>query len=113
MEYISKDVEEILLNKKEFIEEVANRCMLTPYVIEEIYNVSSGLIIEKLICGESIDIAHVGKFKLNERGETTYKNLFGKQEKTIEKTVYPTFLICNNIKNRVKNSYKNRQKVRN
>lgn len=105
MEYPLKDMEEILLNKKEFIEEVAKRSMLTPYVIEEIYNVSSGLIVEKLIARESVEIAHIGKFNLKEKGETTYKNLFGEKEKTIPKTIYPIFHVNNNIKNRIKNSY--------
>ena len=49
MVFISKDMEEQLLNKNHFINEVAKRCMVTPYVVDEIFNVSSGVIIENLL----------------------------------------------------------------
>lgn len=102
----SKDAEEHILNKKDFINEVANRCMITPYVVEEIYNVSSGLIAETLIKGEQVEVPKIGKFILKEKKATTYKNLYGGQEKTVEKTVYPLFQVAAWLKTRVKNGNK-------
>lgn len=99
MEYLSKDVEE-MLNKKEFIEEVAKRCMLTTYVVEEIYNVSSGLIAEKLISGESVTIPNIGKFEVREMNA---KNLAFSNSNTC---VYPALKVSNMLKNRIKNGYK-------
>ena len=49
MVLILKDMEEQLLNKKDFTNEVAKRCMVTPYVVDEIFNISSGVIIENLL----------------------------------------------------------------
>lgn len=94
------------MTKNEFIKEVAKRCKIAEYVIEEIYNVSSELTIERLIGGENVELPTMGWFKLKERGEVTYKNLFGNKEKTVDRCIYPTFLLCNNIKNRVKNGHK-------
>lgn len=105
MVFISKDMEEQLLNKKDFTNEVAKRCMITPYVVDEIFNVSSGVIIENLLKGEQVEIPKIGKFILREKKETTYKNLYGNGEKTVGKMIYPLFQITNNIKNRVKNGY--------
>lgn len=102
----SKDAEEVLLNKKDFISEVAKRCMITPYVVEEIYNVSSGLVAETLIKGEQIEIPKMGKFVLKEKKETTYKNLYGGESKTVGKTVYPLFQVASWLKTRVKNGHK-------
>lgn len=105
MVFILRDMEEQLLNKKDFTNEVAKRCMLTPYVVDEILNVSSGVIIENLLKGEQVEIPKIGKFILREKKETTYKNLYGNGEKTVGKMIYPLFQIANNIKNRVKNGY--------
>ena len=46
---------------------------------------------------------------MREKKETTYKNLYGNNEKTIGKMTYPLFQITNNIKNRVKNGYKHKK----
>ena len=94
------------LNKKEFVQEVARRCMLTEYVVEEIFNVSSGLIAEKLIGNETVDIPKCGKFVLKERKASTYKNLCGVNELSIDKIIYPSFQVCGDLKNRVKNGHK-------
>lgn len=106
MELNLNDMEEIQLNKKEFINEVAKRCMVTDYIINEIYNISSELIAEKLISGEEIELPKLGRFHLTTRKATIYKNLFGKKERIIETTTYPIFKICNSLKTRVKNGYK-------
>lgn len=105
MVFILKDMEEQLLNKKEFTNEVAKRCMVTPYVVDEIFNISSGVIIENLLKGEQVEIPKIGKFILREKKETTYKNLYGNSEKTVGRMTYPLFQVTNNIKNRVKNGY--------
>lgn len=93
------------MNKKDFTNEVAKRCMVTPYVVDEIFNVSSGVVIENLLKGEQVEIPKLGKFILKEKKETTYKNLYGNNEKTIGKMTYPLFQVANNIKNRVKNGF--------
>lgn len=94
------------MNKKDFINEVARRCMVTPYVVEEIYNVSSGLVAETLISGEQVEIPKMGKFILKEKKATTYKNLYGCEEKTVDKTIYPLFQVATWLKTRVKNGHK-------
>lgn len=99
-------MEEILLNKKEFIEEVSRRCMVTNYVVEEIYNISSGLVTEKLIVGEDVELPKFGKFTLSTRKAMVGKNLFGDSEKSLQQCIYPSFKICNAIKTRVKNGHK-------
>lgn len=103
MIFVLKDTEERSLNKKDFINEVAKRCMVTPYVVDEIFNVSSGVIIENLLKGNQVEIPKLGKFILREKKETTYKNLYGNSEKTVGRMTYPLFQVTNNIKNRVKN----------
>ena len=50
------------MNKKDFTNEVAKRCMVTPYVVDEIFNVSSGVVIENLLKGEQVEIPKLGKF---------------------------------------------------
>lgn len=107
MESVLKDVEEQLLNKKDFTNEVAKRCMVTPYVVDEIFNISSGVAVEELLKGNQVEIPKMGKFTLKERKSTTYKGLFGKEDCTIEKYVYPHFQIANFIKTKVKNGVKN------
>ena len=94
------------MNKKEFIGEVARRCKVTEYMVNEIYNISSELIAEKLISDEDIELPKLGRFRLSTRKATVYKNLFGKKEKISETTTYPTFKICNSLKIRVKNGHK-------
>lgn len=98
-------MEEQLLNKKDFTNEVAKRCMVTPYVVDEIFNVSSGVAIENLLKGEQVEIPQLGKFILKKKKETTYKNLYGHSEKTVGEMTYPIFQVSNNIKNRVKNGF--------
>ena len=97
------------MNKKSFVEEVSKRCMITTYVLDEIFNVSSGVIIENLLKGEQVEVPQLGKFVLKEKKETTYKNLYGNNEKIVGKMVYPLFQITNNIKNRVKNGYNSKK----
>lgn len=94
------------MNKKEFINEVAKRCMITDYLVNEIYIISSELIAEKLISGEDVELPKLGWFRLTTRKATVYKNLFGKKEKVSEITTYPIFKICNSLKTRVKNGHK-------
>lgn len=83
--------------------------MITTYVLDEIFNVSSGVIIENLLKGEQVEVPQLGKFVLKEKKETTYKNLYGNNEKIVGKMVYPLFQITNNIKNRVKNGYNSKK----
>lgn len=94
------------MTKKEFITEVSKRCGLTDYAIEEVYNASSSLIAEKLICGENVILPNLGKFELVTRKEMIAKNLFGESEKKIGICTYPIFKICNAMKTRVKNGCK-------
>ncbi len=94
------------MNKKEFINEVAKRSMVTDYMVNEIYNISSELVAEKLISDEEVEIPKLGRFRLSTRKATIYKNLFGKKEKTVAMTTYPIFKICNSLKMRVKNGHK-------
>lgn len=103
--FVLKDMEEQLLNKKDFTNEVAKRCMVTPYVVDEIFNISSGVVIEYLLKGQQVEIPQLGKFVLREKKATTYKNLYGSKEKTVGKMTYPLFQVTNNIKNRVKNGF--------
>lgn len=100
MEYFLRDVEEKLLNKKDFIEEVSHRSMLTKYVIAEIYNLSYGIIAEKLISGEAVELPNLGKFEIREKKA---KNLIATPDGTC---VYPAFKIGNALKNRIKNGHK-------
>lgn len=88
------------MNKKEFVEEVAKRCMLTKYVVDEIYNVSSGLVAEKLILGEPVELPNMGKFEIREKNA---KNLISVKDGVC---FYPSFKIGNMLKNRVKNGHK-------
>lgn len=90
----------MLLNKKDFIEEVANRSMLTKYVVEEIYNLSYGIIAEKLISGESVELPNIGKFEIRKKNA---KNLISVNDGLC---VYPAFKIGNALKNRIKNGHK-------
>lgn len=99
-------MEEIQLNKKEFINEVSKRCRVTDYMVNEIYNISSELIAEKLISDEEVELPKLGHFRLTTRKATVYKNLFGEREKFSETTTYPVFKICNSLKTRIKNGHK-------
>ncbi len=99
-------MEEASVNKVEFINEVANRCTLTSYHVEEVFHVSFELIIEQLIHGEQVDIPKWGRFSLKKKKATTYKNLFGEAEKSVNECVYPIFQIANGLKTRVKNGHK-------
>lgn len=94
------------MNKTDFINEVAKRCMITKYVVEEIYNVSGGIIAEKLISGEDVDVPQLGKFTTRTKQATTYKNLFGEKEKYVQESTYPIFKICSPLKTRIKNGFK-------
>lgn len=89
------------MTKNEFIKEVAKRGRFSNYAVEEMFNVSSNLIVESLINGESVDVPGLGSFKINEKNG---KNLFGNESVNFIK--YPIFKICNAIKVRVKNSYR-------
>lgn len=94
------------MNKIEFVKEVAKRCMLSDYAVEEVFNTSSSLAAEKLICGEEVEIPKLGRFTLVERKPMQGKNLFGNPELNLEKCIYPTFKIATGIKNRIKNGCK-------
>lgn len=89
------------MTKNEFIKEVARRGKFSNYAVEEMYNVSSNLIIENLINGNIVEVPNMGIFKISTKNG---KNLFGDVSDNFIK--YPIFKICNTIKNRVKNSYK-------
>lgn len=106
MVLILKDMEEQLLNKKDFTNEVAKRCMVTPYVVDEIFNISSGVAVEELLKGNQVEIPKMGKFTLKERKSTAYKGLFGKEDCTVGGYVYPHFQIANFIKTKIKNGVK-------
>lgn len=94
------------MTKKEFVEEVAKRCMLTPYVVEEMFNVSFGIIGEYLLKGQKVDIPKLGSFSTRERKDTEYQNLFGKGQQFVEGYKYPAFQISAGLKNRIKNGNK-------
>lgn len=94
------------MNKKDFTNEVAKRCMVTPYVVDEIFNISSGVIIEELLKGNQVEISKIGKFILKKRKSTTYKGLFGKDDCTVEGYIYPHFQVANSIKTKIKNRVK-------
>lgn len=107
MVFVSKDMEEKLLNKKDFINEVAKRCMVTPYVVDEIFNISSGVAVEELLKGNQVEIPKMGKFTLKERASTSYKGLFGKDDCIVKGYVYPHFQVSNSIKLKIKNGSRN------
>lgn len=94
------------MNKTDFSNEVARRCMVTSYVVDEIYNVSSGLVAEKMIAGEQVELPKFGKFTFKKRKGTIYKNLYGGKDKIVDETVHPTFTMSPALKNRIKNGYK-------
>lgn len=96
----------MLLNKNDFVNEVSKRCMVTPYVVEEIFNVSSSITIEELLKGRQVEIPKMGKFVLKKRKSTSYKKLFGKDNCTIQEYTYPSFQIANFIKTKIKNGAK-------
>ena len=106
MAFISKDMEERLLNKKDFTNEVEKRCMITPYVVDEIFNISSGVAVEELLKGNQVEIPKMGKFTLKKRKSTSYKGLFGKEDCTVGGYVYPHFQVANFIKTKIKNGVK-------
>lgn len=82
---------------------------MTPYAVDEIFNVASGVIIENLLKGEQVEIPKLGRFVLREKKETTYKNLYGSHKKTVGSMTYPLFQVANSIKNRVKNGYQSKK----
>lgn len=88
------------------MDEVSKRCMVTPYVVDEIFNISSGVAVEELLRGNQVEIPKLGKFTLKERKTTAYKKLFGKEERMIEGYAYPSFQVANLIKTKVKNGGK-------
>lgn len=91
------------MNKNEFIREVARRCGITTYAVEEMYSASANLIVEKLIADEAVEIPKFGAFQLHAKNA---RNLFG-QEATAEKEcIYPVFKFNHAIKTRVKNGHK-------
>ena len=94
------------MNKTDFINEVARRSMVTTYVVDEIFNISSGVAIEELLKGNQVEIPKIGKFILKTRKSTSYKGLFGKSNCTVDEYVYPSFKIANNIKTKFKNGSK-------
>lgn len=91
------------MTKSEFIKEVAIRCGVSSYAVEEVYNVSSNLIAEKLIKDEKIEVPNFGEFILRKKYA---KNLFGCEDPAEKECVYPAFKMCNSIKIRVKNGKK-------
>lgn len=94
-----------VLNKKDFTEEVANRCMVTKYVVDEIFNVASGLVAEKLISGESVELPKLGKFEIREMNS---KNLVFSNN---DHCIFPAFKVSNMLKNRVKNGHKYKKAI--
>lgn len=98
-----KNTEENLLTKTEFVNEVAKRSGLSAYAVEEIYNVSSNLIIEKMIRDEDVVLPKLGTFSMHKKNA---KNLFGNSDNKSKICLYPTFKICNSVKTRVKNGSK-------
>ena len=100
------NMEVVTLNKKEFVEEVSKRCMLTSYVVEEVFNVSFGVIGETLLKGQKVDVPKLGSFSVRERKDIEYQNLFGKGQQVVEGYQYPAFQISAGLKNRIKNGNK-------
>lgn len=94
------------MNKNDFVNEVSKRCMITPYVVEEIFNVSSGIAVEELLKGKQVEIPKMGKFIIKKRKTTSYKKLFGKDDYTVQEYIYPSFQIANFIKTKIKNRAK-------
>lgn len=86
--------------------ETAKRCHLPAYVIEENFNVMAGIIAEKLIAGETVELPKLGRFHVVTRKEMVGKNLFGTPEKRLEACSYPSFKISAPFKTRVKNGCK-------
>lgn len=91
------------MTKNEFISEVAKRSGLSDYAVEEIFNVSANLIIEKMIQHENVIVPKMGTFSIQNKNA---KNLFGSSSNESKVCLYPTFKICNSIKTRVKNGSK-------
>ena len=80
--------------------------MITPYVVDEVFNVSSGVAVEELLKGNQVEIPKMGKFILKERKSTAYNGLFGKENCIVDGYVYPRFQVANVIKTKIKNGGK-------
>jgi len=91
------------LNKKEFIQEVAKRSMLTEYVIDELFNISSQLSAETLMHGETVEIPKFGKIVIRKRNGKNLRSGLG-NEVTSSLCTYPAFELAKTFKNKVKNS---------
>lgn len=94
------------MNKKDFVKEVSKRCMVTTYVVDELFNIAAGVAVEELLKGNQVEIPKMGKFTLKERKSTSYKNLFGKDNCMVNGYVYPHFQVANYIKTKIKNGVK-------
>ncbi|MCI8626311.1 MAG: HU family DNA-binding protein [Lachnospiraceae bacterium] len=92
------------MNKKEFIEEISKRCQMTTYAVEELYTVSSGLVAERLIAGEEIELPQFGKFVLKEKYARHLLSGQGSMAECL--CIYPAFQIAYGLKTRVKNGCK-------
>lgn len=100
MELSLQDVEEMLLTKNEFVNEVAKRTGLNKYIINEIYSVTYELIVEKLIHNEVIELPKLGTFCLAKKNAKGL--LCGNQRNMEKKCIYPLFKINDSLKKRVK-----------
>lgn len=96
-------MEDLILNKNEFIIEVSKRSGLSTYAIEEIFNVSFNLVVEKLIYNEEVPLPKIGVFEINRKNGM---NLFGANSNKSQVCRYPIFKISNSLKTRVKNGFK-------
>ena len=97
-------MEAMRLNKKEFIEEISKRCQMTTYAVEELYTVSSGLVAERLIAGEEIELPQFGKFVLKEKYARHL--LSGQGSMAYCLFIYPAFQFAFGLKTRFKNGCK-------
>ncbi len=101
MESSLKDMEEIILNKKEFINEIAKRTGKSKYDVAEIYHVTYELITEKLIHKECVEIPRIGRFTMVEKNAKGL--LYGNKKNMEKKCLYPSFKINECLKKRIKN----------
>ena len=93
------------MNKKEFTQEVARRSMLTEYVIDELFNISSQLSAEILMRGETVEIPKFGRIVIRKRNGKNLRT--GTSDEVMSSLcMYPAFDLAKSFKNRVKNGIK-------
>ncbi|MCI8598583.1 MAG: HU family DNA-binding protein [Lachnospiraceae bacterium] len=89
------------MNKRDFIKEASRRTGISTYAIDEVYNITYELIVEKLIHNETIELPKIGCFSLTEKNAKGL--LCGDQRNMERKCTYPLFKINESLKKRIKN----------